>query len=220
MQMNDIYSTFKFNLNNYNKALCVNQILDLLNSNSISIVDLYSKILTPSLNSISSDENTQTISIWEEHLQSEIVRTIVELSYPYIIKSSNISSKSPVAIVCCLYEEYHELGARMTTDFLTLLGFNAYFIGANTPKSEIFKTIETLNPTLISISVTNYFHLSKLQDFILELKDNSDSNNTKPCYTVVGGYAIDHTPNAKLNISADFFASSYEDLAKIKEVIL
>lgn len=205
-------------LRDLDKPLAIKLITESLESGTITIIDLYTEILGPSLGAISSNEFNQEISIWEEHIQSGIVRTALEISYPHVL-SKNVQSteNTPKAIVFCLEEEYHELGARMTTDFLTLLGFDAHFIGANTPKKEALDAIEKLNPSLVCISVTNYFHLTRLKDLIALIRSNFESNHTK---IVVGGYAIDHTPHAKDEIDTDFFAHSYEDLKTIKEALI
>lgn len=205
-------------LRDLNKPLAISIIKESLENGTITIIDLYTEILGPSLGTISSNEFNQEISIWEEHIQSGIVRTALEISYPYVIskktQSTGIASK---AIVFCLEEEYHELGARMTSDFLTLLGFETHFIGANTPKKEALDAIEKLDPSLVCISVTNYFHLARLKDLIALIRSNFKNDQTK---IVVGGYAIDNTPHAKDEIDTDFFAHSFEDLKKIKEALL
>lgn len=205
-------------LQNLDKPLAIKLIKESLENGSITVIELYTKILAPSLGAISSNELNQEISIWEEHIQSGIVRTALEISYPHVISKRIESIENiPKAIVFCLEEEYHELGARMTSDFLTLLGFDAQFIGANTPKKEALDAIEKLNPKLVCISVTNYFHLTRLKDLIALIRSNFKSDQTK---IVVGGYAIDNTPHAKDEIDTDFFAHSYEDLKTIKEALL
>jgi methanogenic corrinoid protein MtbC1 len=204
-------------LKNLDKPSAINLVIKALEGGSITIIDLYTEILGPSLGAISSNEFNQEISIWEEHIQSGIVRTALEISYPYVLAQRPQSGKGTLsAIVFCLEEEYHELGARMTTDFLTLLGFDAHFIGANTPKKEALDSIEKLNPNLICISVTNYFHLTRLKDLIALMRSDLKNSQTK---IVVGGYAIDHTPHAKDEIETDFFAHSFDDLKAIKEAL-
>jgi len=210
-------SNFFNALKNQDKIHCVNLVTEALNKGFISIPELYEGILAPSLANIASNDKEQEISIWEEHVQSGIVRTIVELCFPYIIKSqvTDLASR-PKAMVFCQEEEYHELGARMSADYLTLLGFDALFIGANTPKEEVYNALKHIKPVLVSISVTSFYHLSKLEDMIATLRGFVSSGEVDAFSLVVGGYAIDHTPNAKSRIKADFFAKSFEDLQHIK----
>lgn len=141
------------------------------------------------------------MDIWEEHVESGIIRTIIELSYPFI-QAQKEKDLGATVIILCPEEEYHELGARMTTDFYTLLGFKALFIGANTPEEEVLKAIKVIQPDLISISITNYYHLSKLNDFIYKLKD--DLIAPHHLKVIVGGYAIEYTPHAKEKLKLIF----------------
>lgn len=188
-----------------------------LDEENIKVKDLYVNVLAPALGSIASNESKQTIPIWQEHVHSGIVRTALEIAYPHVIRQIKPSPQKLKAIVLCLEEEYHELGARMITDFLTIIGFESIFIGANTPKNEILDAIRTLSPNLVCISVTNYYHLTRLKDLIILMNHEYQEKTFK---TLVGGYAVDHTPHAKEIIGADFYASSFEDLEKIKEALL
>lgn len=210
---NDFYHKFYDALNRYHKNECLDLSIMNLENGSISIPYLYEEILEKSLYDIASNECPQNISIWQEHVQSGIVRTIIENTYTYVLKFKEKSLNQKV-IVLCPEEEYHDIGARMTSDFLTLLGFESYFIGPNTPAEEIFKAIDALSPDWVSISVTNFFHLSKLQDLVLEIKKYRPNH---PLKVMVGGYAIEHTPGAKEKIKADAFPHTFEDLKKIKE---
>lgn len=210
-----IYSEFLKALQNYDRAKAIEVAQLALQNNQISIPDLYEKVLAPSLNQVASNTREQEIAIWEEHLYSGIVRSVVESVFPYTQALWKPIGKK--AIVLCLEEEYHELGARMTLDYLTLLGFDGYFIGANTPKNEALSAINHFKPDLVCISVTNYFHLTRLHGFIDALKR---SNTEKSFKLLVGGYAIHHSSNVKDSLKADYYASTYKDLETVKEDIL
>ncbi len=210
-------------LENHNREEAVLIITEALEQNTISIQTLYEEVLTKCLNSISSNKQEQAIPIWEEHISSNIVRTIIELSLPYVyrqrdqLESVNGQPKSrKKAVIFCLEEEYHELGARMITDFLILLGFDAYFIGANTPKREIFSAIAHFEPDLVCVSVTNYYHLTKLHQLLEELRT---VEVLKPFTFVVGGYAIHNSSEVKSQLNADYYVKSFEDLKAVKEAM-
>lgn len=214
-----LFQAFLVALNQSDKRTCVRLIQTALIDKKISIIDLYNNLLAPSLNNVANNEKTQEINIWEEHIRSGIVRTIIEMTYPFVLETSAYRTNALVnlkALVLCLEEEYHEIGARINADFMTLLGFDVYFIGANTPKKDIFSAIETLKPRVVSISVTNYYHLAKLNTLIQEIKNEVVD---KPLI-LVGGYAIDHTPHAQDAIHPDFFIHTFEDLKRITEDFL
>lgn len=208
---------FSKSLRLFQKDECLSIIKNAVESKEIDIIPLYTEILAPSLMSIAGNESKQEIGVWAEHIQSSIVRTIIESVYAcYISPTIKTEQKKPKTVIFCPEEEYHELGARMASDFLTLLGFDAYFIGANTPAKEAIHAIQTIKPILVTISVTNFFHLAHLNTLIEALRSNYHESFS----IAVGGYAVDHSPHAKEKIHADFFAHSFEDLAAIKEVLL
>lgn len=216
-----LIAQFNQTMHSHNREQAIKLVTEALESGAVDIRTLYEEVLAPYLNHISSNTQDQEMPIWEEHVSSSIIRTALEISFPYVLKERN--EKSPHsgernrALVLCLEEDYHELGARMTTDFLTILGFDAYFIGSNTPKKEIFRALDHFKPQLLCISVTNYYHLAKLHALIEDL----NTKTLKSSYQLVlGGYAIKHSTNVDKLLTADYYANSYEDLKRIKEDLL
>lgn len=211
--INALFDQFTEALDENDKSKAISVFQKALSSSDLSIPMLYEHLLAPSLNHIASNSKDQEIPIWKEHLASSTVRTALELSYSRVLTDQQPKTDQR-ALVFCLEEEYHELGARMTADYLTLLGFETYFIGANTPRKDILEAIKFFNPNVVCISVTNYFHLSRLHDLIVKLPEN------RPFKLIVGGYAVHHSSNVEELVKADFYANSFDDLKKIKEAIL
>lgn len=216
MSIETIHQNFKNALMQHDRGLAVQIAIEALRSGALDIRSLYEEVLAPSLNQIASNNHEQEVPIWEEHVQSNIVRTVLENAFPYVLKES-ASTSSMKALIFCVEEEYHEIGARMTTDFLTILGFDATFIGANTPTQEIVRAIKFYQPVLIGCSLTNYYHLTKLHKLIDRLKTELPDQHFK---VLVGGYAVFHTSNVKDLIQADYYAHTFEDLLPIKDALL
>jgi len=208
-----LFKQFTEALDENDKAKAIKVFQMALSTKENTIPMLYEQLLAPSLNHIASNAKDQDIPIWKEHLASSTVRTALELAYSKVM-ADQMPLNGHRALIFCLEEEYHELGARMTADYLTLLGFETYFIGANTPRKEIYEAITYFNPSVVCISVTNYYHLSKLHDLILHMPENRSYK------LVVGGYAVHHSSNVETLVKADFYANAYDDLVKIKEAIL
>lgn len=210
-----ILSEFRSALDAYDRKRAVHIAVDAISTKGIDVPTLYEQILAPSLNIISSNQFNQEIPIWDEHLRSNIVRTVLENIFPSIENADLSLNKS--ALVVCLEEEYHELGARMTADYLTILGFKTYFIGANTPKKEVLQAIDHFSPDLVCISVTNYFHLTRLHGLVETIKAH---NSVKPIKIAIGGYAVHHSTGVEELVKVDFYANTYHDLTNIKEALL
>ena len=168
---------------------------DALSNETISIEDLYENVLRKSLLVLTDKETDPTHKIWKEHIQSAIVRTIIEMAYPFVLKQRKTNLNKKAAIVCPDGEQ-HELGARMVSDYLRILGFETYFVGRDTPRLEFLDMIKTLNLDVVAISVTNYYNLSKALQTVVDVKEHF------PEVTLVaGGRGLDL--NAEILIKHD-----------------
>lgn len=198
-----------------NKEKSVKLCISALESKSINLVDLYEKILTPALNGLTEENETDTdCQIWREHLWSGIVRTIVECSYPYVLKERDkmgLSNKGRVLVMCPKLED-HELGARMVSDFFTIAGYESMFVGANTPVATILKAIDCVKPKYISISVTNHFNLVATKKTIDTINKNTDSN----IKFILGGSAFFSDEDMYKKIGGHLFLKSYNDILNLK----
>jgi len=213
--MNSIYQQFELFFEEENKEEAVKYIIDKLQSKEIEVIDLYSKVLTPMLNNMTCKLADKRICIWKEHVKTAIVRTIVENCYPYVISKRDELNylKKGIAAVLCPPEEYHDLGARMVADFFTIGGYDAIFVGSNTPYQDFYNAIHVIRPEVVAISVSNYYNLVAAKKMIEELKKALDY----PVKIVVGGYAFHDSDEKYKLIGADYLARTYEDILKLAE---
>lgn len=205
----------KFNLlfDEENKEEAVKLVLDKLEHKEIDVIDLYMNILTPALNNLKCDLEDKRICILKEHTKTAIVRTIVECCFPYVIKKKiemNYSKRGTV-IVMCPPEEYHDLGARMVSDFFTVCGCDSIFVGSNTPSEDFYNAIDILHPTYVAISVSNYYNLVVTKKIIEDIKKLVQY----PLMIVVGGNAFQQEASKYKLVGADYFANTYEDIKNI-----
>lgn len=191
--MNNKYETFMDAFNQLDKDTCVQLVYDWLNSKEITVVQLYETILVKALSNLSDIESDPTHKIWFEHIQSSIVRTIIEMAHPFVLASKKPAINKKAAVICPDGEQ-HELGARMINDYLVLEGIQSYFVGRDTPKSEFIGMINELNLDYVAISVTNYYNLTQVLKTI-ELIEQQANNVT----ILLGGRAIMNNPAPFLN---------------------
>jgi methanogenic corrinoid protein MtbC1 len=161
-------------------------------------------------------EKDKEVCIWREHVRSSIIRTIVECCYPYILKQKKRENKDlgKKVVVVCPPEEYHDIGARIASDFFTLCGYDSVFVGSNTPKEEFLNAINIVRPKYVVISVTNYYNLVNAKEIVENIRDKS-SYDIK---ILVGGYAFKVNPKAYETIGADMLIDSFEDVEKLTNV--
>ena len=189
---------------------CVKYTQQLLNEKKVNIPDLYEKIIAPSLRNITCKVKEKNICIWQEHVRSAIVKTVIENCYTYVIEEAKLSlnkNKGKV-IVLCPPEEYHDIGARMISDFFTILGYESTFVGSNTPKSDFLRAIEYIKPNYIVISITNYYNLVAAKKTIdsIKLKYRDEFK------IIVGGVAFKSNKEVYKKIGADKLIDTFKDI--------
>jgi len=90
--------------------------LSLLDSGDMTVPRLYETVLTPALNRLVVPRETEDNLIWREHMQSGMVRSVVESCLPYVYKAREAlkgHGDQGLVLLACPQEEYHELGVRM-----------------------------------------------------------------------------------------------------------
>ena len=99
----------------------------------------------------------------------------------------------------------------MVSDFFTLLGYEATFIGSNTPKEAFLSSIDLIKPNYIAISVTNYYNLIMAKKAIAEIR----SSKFKDYKILVGGNAFQNDHEKAKSIGADKLIYSFKDIVKL-----
>ena len=214
--MNQIKDEFSVLFEEENKEEAVVYVLNKLKSNEIDVIDLYTYILTPLLNHLTCKLEDKRICIWKEHVKTAIVRTIVECCYPYVLEKRNLlnSSKKGTAVILCPPGEHHDLGARMASDFFMINGYDTIFVGSSIPYEDFYNAIEIIKPTLVAISVSNYYNLVATKRMIQEIKQTTNYSMK----IIVGGHAFQEAPENKVKaVGADFYVKSYEDILKLND---
>lgn len=192
----------------YNKKEASYFVHELLQKN-MPIIDLYELVIKKALYEIGILWERNKISVAAEHLASAITESIMNEVYLSIVQD-NINSKK--VVISCVENEYHQIGAKMTADVFEMLGWNAFFLGANTPTPELIKFAKTTKPDLIAISIAIYSHFPYLEKMIQEFRKNSFI-----CPIIVGGQAFNHGGKEILNKYSNVIYIS--DLEKLKQYI-
>jgi methanogenic corrinoid protein MtbC1 len=213
--MNNYSKKFMQILESENKEEAVEFAMGLLDSGTIDIIELYSDILKPALNNMQCSLADKDICVWKEHVRTAIVRTIVECCYSYVIAKRNKESntKRGNVIIVCPPEEYHDLGARMVADYFTICGYDAIFVGNNTPYDDFYNAADKINPDIIAISVSNYYNLVITKKIIEDLRKKID----KKTNIVVGGYAFSRDSKNISIVGADYYTDTFEDIKIVAE---
>ena len=132
-------------------------------NNDDSIKVLYETIIKKSLYEVGELWEYNKISVATEHLASAIVEGILNEFYFKIISGHKINK---TVVVSCVENEFHQIGIKMISDVFEMNGWNAYFLGANTPTNELISFAKAIKPDIFAISLSIYFHLPILEKMI------------------------------------------------------
>lgn len=205
---------FKEYLESFNKDKALELSLGLLSEGKITVAQLYEEIIAPTLGSIVISREQEDSQIWKEHTMTNIARSVIECAYPFVLKEREQykEQKPQRVMILCPEEEYHEIGARMGADFYTILNYDVFYIGGNTPKENFFSAYNTLKPDIVSISITNYLNLVTLKKIMEELKAKADKN----VKIIISGSALKHTKKTAADFGADELVTSFKDIAALR----
>ncbi len=185
-----------------NKQECLKIINDLL-KNRIDIKELYIELLQYSLYHVGKLWEYNKISVAKEHLATSITEFILNTIYPKIFTSERIGKK---AIVACLPNEFHQIGAKMVADIFELNSWDAYFLGSNVPSNDLMNMIADVKPDLIGISMSIYFNISELVKVLNEINNSFTEQRI-----IVGGQGF--------NQGGVDFISSFPNVTYIPNII-
>jgi methanogenic corrinoid protein MtbC1 len=215
----EAYARFRPLIDAEDKEGCVEFALSALSSGGLDIVMLYEGVLAPSARERYSLLRQRPVCIWEEHVRTSIIRTVIECCYPHLMQSRRAAMGERTrgrAIIVCPPEEYHELGARMVADLFTLCGFEVTFIGANTPQTDILEAVACAHAAFAGVSVAAKYNLVAARRTIQQLVDLRKTSGGE-CRIVVGGQAFARDVELATSLGADMLAQTYDDIHRISE---
>jgi MerR family transcriptional regulator, light-induced transcriptional regulator len=213
--MHPLFEQFNLSLEKSDKEACVRLAVEALQADRTDIVTLYNEVLSPALTEPVCLSTQKSICIWEEHVRTSIVRTVIENCFLFVSKERDQKYKSPPrgkVILVCPTEELHEIGARMVMDYFTLCGFSVTFIGANTPQDEIVSAIQYLKPVYVAISITNYYNLVAARYAVQRICSQKGALNFQ---VILGGLACRYHPETCREMGADLVLNTFAEIRQL-----
>ncbi|HNS66443.1 MAG TPA: cobalamin-dependent protein [Mesotoga infera] len=213
--MKTLYEEFRKALDEQDKDRAVEICIKAIDEERTDIPGLYLHVLTPALNEWDCDYESDRLCIWNEHVRSSIVRTVMECCYPYIARKKRErfgDVKGPKVAVVCPIEEYHEIGARMIADIFALAGYDVTFAGANTPHDSFLEAVKVLKPLYVAVSISNYYNLISGRRVISQIKQWTPQSRI-----IVGGNAFRNNPEYWKEIGADIYLTDPVEILKMGE---
>ncbi|MFP4474150.1 MAG: B12-binding domain-containing protein [Desulfatibacillaceae bacterium] len=149
------------------RGVCLSHVQSLLDRDE-AVGVIYKDLIHRSMYEVGALWERNRIPVSVEHMATAITESLLPLVYPRVFSTPRIGKK---AVVSCIANEYHQLGAKIVADSLELLGWDAYFLGANTPARDLLSLIEVKQPDLLGLSVAVYFSVPNLVRAVETVRD-------------------------------------------------
>ncbi|CAK0774818.1 MerR family transcriptional regulator, light-induced transcriptional regulator [Gammaproteobacteria bacterium] len=120
---------------------------------------MYQNLIQRSLYDVGSLWEQGRISVATEHLATAITESLLNLVYPRLFSQPRLGKS---VVVTCATNEHHQIGGKMVADIMEMNGWRSYFLGANTPTSDLLALIREKNPDAVALSLAVHFNLESL----------------------------------------------------------
>lgn len=132
----------------------------------VSVPDLVLKVLQQAQYEIGRLWEENRISVAQEHLATAITQLVLAHLYPHLPRDPR---RGLTALVATVEGELHDMGARVTADFLEMAGYDVRYLGASVPADHLVSMIDEMRPDLLALSTTIPTHLPMLERTVLRV---------------------------------------------------
>ena len=173
-------------------------------SRRLSLETIYIGVFQWSLNHIGVLYQNGETDEAREHIASSITeRMMAKVAQFY----SPVSRAARRALIGCVAGNWHTLGLRMLSDGLRGLGWDALFLGANTPANSILNLIPTVKPDLVVLSCAMEDQWPETEELVKRLAALRESEPSYQFLVALGGHFVMTHPELLAPLPVDFSAN-------------
>lgn len=155
---NELFDRYFTALISGKRAEC-RAILDQLLMENRSVEDIYLHLFQGSLYKVGDYWERNLISVATEHLATAITENLMIMVQPRLFSTERNGKR---AVIACVANEFHQVGAKMIADIFEMNGWDGYFLGSNTPVDSLVDFIGNNNPDVVGLSLSIYFNIGEL----------------------------------------------------------
>ena len=126
----------------------------------VTMPEIVLQVLQPAQYEIGRLWEENRISVAQEHLGTAITQLVLAHLYPHLPRDPR---RNRTALVATVEGELHDMGARVTADFLEMAGYDVRYLGASVPADHLVSMIAEEKPDLLALSTTIPTHLPMLE---------------------------------------------------------
>jgi methanogenic corrinoid protein MtbC1 len=161
-----LYEAYFDNLIKGNKANC-RAVVEQLSEQHTPVSKIYNDLFKPALYQVGELWEKNKISVATEHMATAITETLMIQLQPQLFTTERVGKK---AVIACVANEYHQIGAKMVADMFEMNGWDGFFVGASTPANELIRFIKSTNPDVVALSLSIYFNINDLKNTLAKIR--------------------------------------------------
>jgi MerR family transcriptional regulator, light-induced transcriptional regulator len=162
----ETYTNYFNHLIKGEKSNCI-AIVDKLINQNLQVETIYTQLFQRALYQVGEYWEKNLISVATEHIATALTENMMIRLQPKLFTTERTGKK---AVIACVANEYHQVGAKMVADIFEMHGWDGYFVGANTPVIELLRFLETQNPDLIGLSLSIYFNMNEIKNTVAQIR--------------------------------------------------
>ena len=173
--------------------------------------DLYLHVFQPALWEVGRLWQMNKINVAQEHFCSAATQVVMSQLIP---RAPAAEHRGHRIVIVCVSGDQHELGARMVGDFFDMAGWDAYFVGANTPRAAVVQSVAQRRAHVLAVSASMGCHLHTLQDLIHAVRTEPQCAGVR---VMVGGHPFCVDPALWRAVGADGTAADAEEAVALAQ---
>lgn len=145
---------------------CSGIVQQLLQQN-FKVEEIYESVFKNALYQVGKLWELNKITVADEHLATSVVEALMNELYAQIIADKRLGKK---IVMACTENELHQVGVKMVADIFEMNGWDTCFLGSNVPTYELIRYIHQVQPSMVALSVSIYFHIPVLEKMISSIR--------------------------------------------------
>lgn len=188
-------------------------VLDAL-ATGVGVQDLYLDVFLPCQFELGRLWQLRRLTVAQEHFCTAATQSIMSHLYQTFFDTPR---NGLTAVIGCVGDELHELGARMVADFLELGGWNTLYLGANTPAHDLAAMVSERKADIVCLSTTLAIHIRSMAETIEALRVSAGDGRVP---ILVGGYPFQIDEQLWQKVGADGFAHDARAAIEVAESLV
>jgi methanogenic corrinoid protein MtbC1 len=179
------------------------------------VEDVYLHVFQRSQREIGRLWQVSRLTVAQEHYCTAATQSIMSQLCPYMLP---MKKKGRRLVAACVGGELHEIGMRMVADVLEMQGWDAYYLGADTPASSVVQALMDRQADVLGISAATTLRARAVAGLINAVRGEPMCRRVK---ILVGGELFNRAPGLWQEVNADGCAAdAAQAVAAAQRVLL